>query len=58
MLTLVWELGMGGQSGLDYSRIIFIPGLSQVQFNSPFLNPPRPMMCPSLSFSTLLAEAW
>lgn len=56
MLTLVWELGMVGQSGLHYSRILFIPG--QVQFNSPFLNPPHPMMCPSLSFSRFLAEAW
>lgn len=58
MLTLVWELGMDGHSGLYYSRIIVIPGLSQVQFNNPFLNPPRPMKCPSLSFSRLLAEAW
>lgn len=32
MLMLVWELGMDGQSGLYYYIIIFIPGLSQVQF--------------------------
>lgn len=32
MLTLVWEVGMDGQNGLYYSRIILIPGLGQVQF--------------------------